>query len=379
MKRFVIFSILLIFLSCSLFQKKEEDDGYVYVKDIPGRDIEEAELNAKKKILEIGLGELVRGESMSIDGQSVRRIIESSTEGYVYDFSVLDKRKKDIMTEIDAKGKVNQKAVKDALRQRIKDIGRPRVMVLIDEAIEGESYKPGNTMTENEVFSQFTFFDFIDKEQFIRILSKEGGEFYGAFDDATARAKALEAASRLEAEILLVGKTEVNNAGDVGKHIGGEVTGLQSMQSVVRFKFINVGTAGIIAALNENAAYPHINPKTGAQESIKKAVKNAYPKVRKQLEDKWKPGTRIRLVLEGLNYDQVVDRGLLGEIRRIPGVNSLVERSGVKERNKVVLEVEALYGGYELYKRMRERKRSLGIDFESKEVKAGLVYIKVSQ
>ncbi len=87
----------------------------------------------------------------------------------------------------------------------------------------------------------------------------------------------------------------------------------------------------------------------------------------------------IRLVIEGLTYDQVVDRGLLGEIRKIPGVNAVVERSGVQEKNRVVVEVEALYAGNELYKRMRERKNTLGIEFQSKEVRAGLVHIQVNQ
>ncbi|MCB1176156.1 MAG: hypothetical protein KDK36_01135, partial [Leptospiraceae bacterium] len=68
MKKLLVLSILLLNYCTSAPVK--DPDGYFYVRNVKGINEIDAELNAKRKILEMGLGELVEGGSQTIDGES---------------------------------------------------------------------------------------------------------------------------------------------------------------------------------------------------------------------------------------------------------------------------------------------------------------------
>ncbi|EMO29768.1 hypothetical protein LEP1GSC170_1028 [Leptospira interrogans serovar Bataviae str. HAI135] len=75
----------------------DSENRFVYVENVQGKNEEDFELNAKRKILEKGLGELIEGGSQSIDGQIKETITNSSTEGYVTEFYRIGSfRKKEI-------------------------------------------------------------------------------------------------------------------------------------------------------------------------------------------------------------------------------------------------------------------------------------------
>nr|HNI27722.1 hypothetical protein [Leptospiraceae bacterium] len=120
MKKLGIFLILIQFLYCPSSQKKE-GDGFIYVKDVTGINDDDAEMNAKRKIIEQGIGELVEGEETVIDAESREKIINATIEGVVYAYSQIGPtRKKGQLVEIDAKGKVNPKSLKTALEEIMK-------------------------------------------------------------------------------------------------------------------------------------------------------------------------------------------------------------------------------------------------------------------
>ncbi|EMY26144.1 hypothetical protein LEP1GSC115_0774, partial [Leptospira interrogans serovar Australis str. 200703203] len=97
-----------------------------------------------------------------------------------------------------------------------------------------------------------------------------------------------------------------------------------------------------------------------------------YPKIREQISIKWKPGNLILLKIEGISYDDYVDKDIKGLIRGIKGVNRVSE---VNVNQPIVLEIEALYNGNNLYQKMRERKTDFGFDFSQKEIKSSLIHI----
>lgn len=366
----LITTVLLLF--CASGDKK--GDGYIYVQNIKGLNLDDAELNAKREIIAKGLGELIEGSSQVLDGEAKEKILEASVEGYVIDYQQIGPdRKKEGMVIIDAKGKVNANALKNALETRYKDVGRPRFLMIVDETINGRKSSGNVNVTENAMVSKFTIFDFLDREQFKRILTKEAGKSVGIYGDARLEAKALDAAAEMEAEILLIGQSETKN---IGKIMDSD---LNSIQSTVRFKLVDVGSASILAADNAGAAAPHVDPERGAQDSIDKALEKALPKIKEQIERKWKRGTTIRLTIEGLNYDDYVDNGTQAVIRKIKGVNEVNERSSGNVNNMISLEVKALFAGPALYRKLREWKEDLKFDFTQKEVKNNSVHIIVKK
>ncbi|WP_229267259.1 hypothetical protein [Leptospira sp. mild_001] len=360
---------ILIFLSvnvCTSVQNGTEgiENRFVYVENVQGKNEEDFELNAKRKILEKGLGELIEGGSQTIDGQIKETVTNSSIEGYVTEFSRMGSfRKIGNLLEADAKGKVSRKLIEDSLKERYKELGKPKFLMIIDETILGKS---NNSISENAIVKKFIEFDFLEKSQLARVLTKQSGKSVTIYGNQTLETEVLSTASEMGAQILLVGQTQVTNAGEI------ENSELKSYQAVIRFKIYDVNTKIIIAADNTSGAVLHVNPDTGIQEAIQKAVEKIYPKIREQISIKWKPGNLILLKIEGISYDDYVDKDIKGLIRGIKGVNRVSE---VNVNQPIVLEIEALYNGNNLYQKMRERKTDFGFDFSQKEIKSSLIHI----
>ncbi|AAN50176.1 hypothetical protein RBB68_05470 [Leptospira interrogans] len=360
---------ILIFLSvnvCTSVQNGTEgiENRFVYVENVQGKNEEDFELNAKRKILEKGLGELIESGSQTIDGQIKETVTNSSIEGYVTEFSRMGSfRKIGNLLEADAKGKVSRKLIEDSLKERYKELGKPKFLMIIDETILGKS---NNSISENAIVKKFIEFDFLEKSQLARVLTKQTGKSVTIYGNQTLETEVLSTASEMGAQILLVGQTQVTNAGEI------ENSELKSYQAVIRFKIYDVNTKRIIAADNTSGAVLHVNPDTGIQEAIQKAVEKIYPKIREQISIKWKPGNLILLKIEGISYDDYVDKDIKGLIRGIKGVNRVSE---VNVNQPIVLEIEALYNGNNLYQKMRERKTDFGFDFSQKEIKSSLIHI----
>jgi hypothetical protein len=373
MKQIITSILFLLLFNCASDQVKD-DEGFIYVKNITGINEDDAELNAKRKILEDGLGALVQGSSQVIDGESKEKLVNENVEGFVFQYTQIgDSRKKGKLLEIDAKGKVNKKAIEDALKERYKDIGKPSFLMIIDENVLGKPAGSKVTITENAIAGKFKEFDFLDRNQFMRILAKEGGKVTGVYGNPSEEEKVLAAAAEMEAQILLVAQTETKDAGEI------EGSGLFSIQSTLRFKIFDVGSARIIAADNSSGAHPHVSKEIGSQEAIQKAVDKAYPKIRDQIASKWKPGTIIRVVIEGITYDDFLDSDAISIIRKIKGVNGVNEKGSSNTNKMITLEVEALFNGNALYRKMRERRGDFGFDFTQKEAKPGNLHIIVKK
>lgn len=373
MKKLVTIALIFSFTwFCTTPTKKDPNEGYIVVTDIKGDNIDDAELNAKRQIIANGLGELVEGTSEVKDAELRSFLLTSTVEGYVFDYKTLSEKASGKKIILSARGKVNAKAVQDALRERLKQIGKPRFMAIIDEKILGTRKIPGDTITEIAIASKFVDFDFVDKGQFQKIIAKEAGKLVGAYNNPSAEEKALEVAAELSADILVIGKTEVIDGGDI---MG---TGMHSYQSTLNLKIINVNTAGIIAAENSNSAMPHASSNIGPQLAVDKAVEKSYPKIRSQVEVKWKPGTTIRVVFYGIDYDDFLDKKIHHAIRAIKGVNAVYQRSDANANNGIVLEVEAMMNGFRLYEKMKE-SADLPIKYKRKEIKNNLLQINVVQ
>ena len=370
----LLFGVML--QGCASTQTRDSD-GYIYVYNVEGVNKDDLELNAKRKILENGLGDLIESNSQAIDGQLKEKVLNSSVEGYVTNYTQIgEARKKGIMLEIDAKGKVNKKALGDALKERYKDIGKPSFLMVIDEKVLGKSNTGGSvTITENAISGKFVDFDFLDRGQFTRILAKEGGKPVGVYGNPSSEEKVLAAAAEMEAQILLVGQTEVQSAGEVDP----SVPNLKSYQATVRFKIFDVNSARIIASDNAAGAHVHVNPETGAQEAVGKAIDRAYPKIKEQVASKWKPGTIVRVKIEGLSYDDFIDKDVRGIIRNIKGVNGINDKNSGNVNNMIVFEVEALFNGNALYQKIRDRKSDFGFEFSGKEIKPSSIHIVVKK
>lgn len=369
--------IISLILSFTLFYCSTPDkkgDGFIYVTNVTGINLDDAELNAKREIVAKGLGELVEGRTDVNQGQLMESVTNTSVEGFVKEYQQIgDPRKKNALVEIDAKGKVDRGTAQSIIDKMLSQAGNPNFLMIVDEEIDKKKSPVTAIATENAIVKNFSEFQFLDKEQFRRILAKEGGKTIGVYGDSNAEAKATEVAAQMGAEILFIGQTVVKNAGPIMD------SGMMSMQATVRFKIVDVGSAKLIAADNAGGAAPHVDTERGAQEAIDKALVTSKPKILDQIRTKWKRGMMIRLVMDGISYDDFMDKGISGTIRNIKGVNAVSPKGSSNSNNSIVLEVQADFNGVTLYERMRQRREDLGIKFTNKEVKPGVVHIIVSK
>ena len=339
MKKIISLVLGFTLFYCATPEKKS--DGFIYVTNITGINLDDAELNAKRAIVAKGLGELVEGRTDVNQGQLMESVVNTSVEGFVLDYQQIGKdRKKGALVEIDAKGRVDRGTAQSIIDKMLSQAGNPNFLMIVDEEIDARKSPPTAIVTENAIVKNFSEFQFLDKEQFRRILAKEGGKTIGVYGDTSAEAKATEVAAQMGAEILFIGQTIVKNNGPIMD------SGMMSMQATVRFKIVDVGSA---------------------------------PKILGQIRTKWKRGMMIRLVIDGMNYDDFLDKGIDGIIRNIKGVNAVNQKGSSNSNNSIVLEVQADFNGTVLYRRMREKREDMGIKFEQKEVKPGVVQIKVTK
>lgn len=358
--------------SCRTTPQKSNKDYIMVIAE--GQDRDDAILESKKKMLEQGKDFVrVDGSSAMADGESLYKEVGEVTDGYVYAYQILKEwpnKSSYGMYKIKAKGKLNKKAIENALKVRLETIGKPRFMVLIKEDFFGQIRDPADSLTEKQIVTRFTDFDFLDRKMLQKRLAKEGGSIIGAYDDPSEAEKALRVAAELSADFLLVGKTNIIKGGEVMD------SGMYSIQSTVEYKILDVATARIVAASVTRGAYPHINKEQGAQGATNKAIKSSERRTIPQVKKRWSRGRTIRVIIEGIDYDTYLDKDIPAILRRIRGVNSVTERN-TGDGGKIVLEVQALMDGTKLYKRMRQRKSSLGINFSRKELRGGVVHIIV--
>ncbi|MDX1957214.1 MAG: hypothetical protein SFU98_01510 [Leptospiraceae bacterium] len=372
MKLYLFTLIAFLFTTCEL-QKK--DDGFIYVYNVNGVNLDDAEMNAKRKILEKGLGETVEGETTVIDAEMKEQILNTSVEGIVYEYSQIGPdRKKDYNVVIDAKGKVNKKSIKDALTELMKRKGSPNFLMLVEERVNGKLNDGVVTATENAFVATYKELNFLDRNQFLRILQKEGGKTIGVYGNPKEEEKALLAAAEMDAQILLIGKTDAKNIGEVDG-----TSGLFSNQATLVYKIVDVGSGQIIAANNSTAAYPHVSPESGAQEAISRAVQKSHESVVNQIISKLSSGMVIRVVIEGMKYDDYLDKDISGIVRKIKGVNAVSDKSSNNANGSIVMEVKALFNGTILYRKLRDRRSDMGVDFDQKEVKPGSIVLKIKK
>ena len=334
-----------------------------------GESLPEAEARAKKLILERGLGSYVKSQDIILDAQLKDSILTSSASGYVFDFQVLDKLESDGVWEIRAFGKVDARALGDAFQERYKDIGKPRLMMVFEERLADEASPPGRSLTENALAGKWKEFEFVDKAQLERILAHEG--LAGSYDNPGREKRVLSLAAEMNAEILVLGRTEVR----VGKSI---VENLHPMHATVSVRIVDVGSARVLASENGIGTYPHIDKRQGAKLAIYRAVDDIADILLKQIETKLRSGRTIRVVFESIDYDDFVDRDILRLVRNLPLVNEVRDRGPSVGSGLVELEVVAFTDGATLYRHLRSLQDDLGLRFKASEVRNNRVHVVVS-
>lgn len=341
-------------------------DGYYHVI-ATGETTRDATREARKLIVEDGLGAYIESHSVSVDAQLKEKIIKASSSGFVYDFSIVETITTTPAVKIHAKGKVSEKAVAQAIKYRYAEIGKPRLLIVFEETIAGQKSAPGRTISSAKLTERFSDFQFVDGSVSQRLEAAGGG-----FSNGEAASGALSEARRADADFLFLGRTEVEQGPPI------EGTQMFRIKAHVDFRMVSVATGVVLAEVSESFTVPFLNTRQGGIIAIERVVDSVHPKFIEQIGSKWEPGQTIRVVFEGIDYDRFADLDVVGALRKWERVGSVQDR-GRDEAGHVVLEVEALMSGSDFYRLLRANRAQLKLDFSSLEVKSNRIRVKVTK
>ena len=199
---------IIITLSTGLLATEYEVTAY-------GNNKTDAEFEAKLLLIEQGIGALVEGGSASIDTELQYKFVSSYTKGYINNFKIIKQEKNGKGYMVQATGNVDLVAMGSAIEERKKEIGNPKMMILMSETLFGKKNKPGNTKSEYIFHSEMkkAGFDFVDEEMMKKVLAREKGLEVGAYGNPKLEELAMKVAAELNTDVLVIGDTVVKNAG----------------------------------------------------------------------------------------------------------------------------------------------------------------------
>ena len=368
-----LLSILLL-LSCASDQGNTKLDSSFVEVTATGISLDEADTEAKLQIVEKGIGTLVDGGSKTIDGESQYKVVSTYTQGFVTDFQRLSNEKVGALYKVRAKGKPNLKAIGDALEQRKREVGNPKMLILMSENMFGKKTKSGSTKSEYifQADLKKDGFQFDDKETVMKVLAREKGLEVGAYGNPKAEELAQRVAVELNTDILVIGEAILKNGGEIRKG-----TGLLSIQADVKYKLVDVNSGAILATATDTAIAPDVEPELGATEALNQVTKKLTPQIKEQIAKDWHSGSTTRISFRGIKLGEFLASNITDTIKKIRGVNGVDDRgnTGIGP----TIEVKCFCGRFELLKRISRNSLELDYQLTLKEEKGNLIVFDVKK
>ncbi|TGK01484.1 hypothetical protein EHQ53_07655 [Leptospira langatensis] len=399
--RFITLLALFAFLlgACASANPKQIlDPGYVEV-EAEGQTPIEAERNAKLLMLDKVLGEFIESNSILLDSGTKEFLVQSSREGFIRDFKILRRIDTQGKSSILASGFVNAKAAGNALEERYKILGKPKILVFVSEKIGDSTLQISNTQSEIKLLSLLQGFELSDASSKFKNSSrykpdpKAENRLDSRMDPRSKRSSNSELdpnsksssnseedlfesakvlAQKENCELLLFGTFSVRQGDRVL-----ESSSLRSIYASFQYKLVEAQSYRVLASDTAYGGSPAIDLQYGTERAREQIFTQLVPALKKKLSEEWKRGHSIRIEIEKISYDQFVDSEFASRIRSLKGVNSVLER-GKTENGRILIEVEALFDAGRLYSLLKEFQQDLGLTFRNKEINGNYLLLEAS-
>ncbi|HQH78443.1 MAG TPA: hypothetical protein PK535_05720 [Synergistaceae bacterium] len=264
---------------------------------------DEAKRHAYREALEKGIGAYVEGITEMKDFMVVKDKVFSQAQGLVTDLKVLDEFvDQEEIYHLKARCTVSARKLDGVLGPVVIDaLGNPRVMVLVDEAIEGE--KPFLSTVEGEVLRLFEKAGYllVDPQQ-ARTLSDTEVELAKSTGD-TARLQ--ELARTFQADVIIYGRAQA--VAYAKQRVEG--VAIAGVRTQVQLKAIITQTAYVLGTQN----FEHKDKGTSVQDAAVKGFTASAHEAALALVHKVAysmvsgsaggiPGRTVKVLVEGLSF-----------------------------------------------------------------------------
>jgi len=329
LRRVMIAAVVLMVAASAWAQEKQpiESDGMVTVEVTgAGTSKEDAIKDAKRKAVEKGAGTFIYSHSKTEDFVLVKDTILTRAAGFLHGYKEIGKAKEsaDGVWEVKISADVSIQGVKDTwavVQNLLKDMGRPKLLVVVKERVDGKAVEMSTVQTKIEGILKESGFALVDKDQLKEIDKKDLQAALA--EDKPDKVQAI--AKRFGAQVFIYGTADAQRGND--KEIGGVDVATYEAQSNV--KVFKSDTAEIETSVTGDTD----NPARGVQQVPLSAAKQALAaeagvvaaKVQDKLIENWaqylQGGGEVQLHVDNIKFGQV--KKLKAELAKIKGVNEV--------------------------------------------------------
>ncbi len=331
--------LLVIFLSgkMTLAQIEEKEvigDGMAVGSSLASR--QEALDRALRNAIEKGVGVLIDSETMVQNFQLLDDKVYSQVKGYVKSYQIVDDNQgKEGFYRIKLKAIVALGSLRKdlkALNIIMEKKGRPRIVVVFSETIDGLAQPGALTQTSLEKAFLENNFPVVDKPQMEMIKARDVTLSYNDPSKAAALGR------RYGAEVVIVGQA-TSDLVDKSQPYGVSVYAYQAQVSA---KAIKVDTARLIASENVSSTQRGSGRIPTAKKSLDVAGQELADVMMNQIVEKWRSEVynllEVQLVCEKVNLDGL--NLFEDNLRNLDIVKSLSQRSFVNNVAIIDIEIE---------------------------------------
>jgi hypothetical protein len=339
-KKFLSGIFILLFLLAANAGVNGQDVQTIRVKGegwfegsdaLPAKD--RAIKDALVKAVEQAVGTMVSAETRVKNYQVLNDEIYTKTEGYVKNYTILNENQGKNVYEVTIQASIATGDIKgklEALDLLLKQVGKPRIMILIAEQNIGKqnySYWWGHhraeqadlTISENTIMDRFREkgFEFVDHEAQLKNITVAPAYRVADINDRAA----IGLGKQADAEVVIVGKALAKSVGAVAG------TAMKSAQANISLRVIQIDNARVLSSGSEHSAAVHIDEVTSGVEALKKASAKISEKMMddiiKNFQKRVVSTTLVQVTVNGISGPEDLRKFksmIQGQIRGVEGI-----------------------------------------------------------
>jgi len=297
--------------------------------DAAGMSLEEAKADARRKAVEAGAGTFIHSQSQTKDFVLVKDTILTRSAGFVQSLEVLSQTKTmDDIIQIKAQAVVSIKGIEDmwgVVTNLLKQMGRPKIMVAINEKIGGHVQDDSTVQTRIENLLIKSGFQLVDKNQLKAIDRKDLAAAIA--EDKPDKVQAI--AKRFGAQLFITGSANATSSGASAVH----GISLSTFGADGNIRCYRSDTAALLASQNARGVGYDRNARLAASKSLEVLGEKIGPAVQHDILRFWQDALEGRgevvLEVEDVSFRQYAELKKL--LRNVQGVKDI----NAKYSNKV--------------------------------------------
>jgi hypothetical protein len=304
--------------------------------------------DALVKAVEQAVGTLISAETRVQNYQVLNDEIYTKTEGYVQNYKILNENRGKDVYEVTIQASVATGSIKgklDALGLLLKQVGKPRIMILVAEQNIGKQYynywwgraeQADLNVTENTIMDYFREkgFEFVDHEAQAKNIKVAPAYRVADINDRAA----ITLGKQADAEVVIVGKALAKSIGAVAG------TAMKSAQANISLRVIQIDNGRVLSSGAEHSAAVHIDEVTSGVEALKKASAKISEKMMediiKNFQKRVASTTLVQVIVNGISGPDDLRKFknmVQGQVR---GVEGIYERGFTGNAAKIEIDLK---------------------------------------